>query len=58
MLYLCLVIRAVSDTRVWALERKVFQHIMVTTGIKRMEHQVYTSTDYGAAVYKTEQNNF
>ena len=33
-------IRAVVDGRVWALERKVFQHIMVTTGIQKIENQV------------------
>ena len=36
----CSIIRAASDTRVWALERRVFQQIMVTTGMERMEHQV------------------
>lgn len=33
-------IRALVDGRVWALERKVFQHIMVTTGIQKIENQV------------------
>ena len=33
-------VRALVDGRVWALERRVFQHIMVTTGIQRIENQV------------------
>ena len=33
-------VRAVVDGRVWALERRVFQHIMVTTGIQKLENQV------------------
>ena len=32
-------VRAVCDARVWALERKVFQHIMVASGIKKIENQ-------------------
>ena len=32
-------VRAVCDSRVWALERKVFQHIMVASGIKKIENQ-------------------
>ena len=33
-------IKAVSDGKVWALERKVFQQIMVSSGLKKMENQV------------------
>ena len=33
-------VRAAVDGRVWALERRVFQHIMVTSGIERTENQV------------------
>ena len=33
-------VRAAVEGRVWALERKVFQHIMVTLGIERIENQV------------------
>ena len=33
-------VRAAVEGRVWALERKVFQHIMVTSGIERIENQV------------------
>ena len=32
--------RAAVEGRVWALERRVFQHIMVTSGIERIENQV------------------
>ena len=33
-------IKAVTDGKVWALERKVFQQIMVSSGLKKMENQV------------------
>jgi len=33
-------IKAVTDGIVWALERKVFQQIMVSTGLKKIENQV------------------
>ena len=33
-------VRAAVEGRVWALERRVFQHIMVTSGIERIENQV------------------
>ena len=33
-------VRAAVDGRVWALERRVFQHIMVTSGIEQIEKQV------------------
>ena len=33
-------IKAVSDGKVWALERRVFQQIMVSSGLKKMENQV------------------
>jgi len=33
-------IKAVSDGKVWALERKVFQQIMVSSGLKKMENQM------------------
>jgi len=33
-------VKATTDGKVWALERKVFQQIMVTSGIKRMENQL------------------
>ena len=36
-------VRAVVEGRVWALERRVFQHIMVTSGIQRIENQVSSS---------------
>ena len=32
------------DSRVWALERKVFQHVMVSSGLKRIENQVTLNT--------------
>ena len=35
-------IKAVSNGKVWALERKVFQQIMVASGLKKMENQVST----------------
>ena len=35
-------IKAVSNGKVWALERKVFQQIMVASGLKKMENQVIT----------------
>ena len=34
--------RAVCEARVWALERRVFQQIMVTTGQQRLDNQVNT----------------
>ena len=49
MLLKCFILRAASDTRVWALERRVFQQIMVTTGIKRMEHQVMVTQRTGVS---------
>ena len=33
-------IRAVVDSKVWALERRVFQQVMVSSGLRRMVHQV------------------
>ena len=33
-------IRAVVDSKVWALERRVFQQVMVASGLRRMVHQV------------------
>lgn len=33
-------VKAIEDGRVWALERKVFQQIMVSTGLKKMENQM------------------
>ena len=33
-------IKAVTEGKVWALERKVFQQIMVSSGLKKMENQV------------------
>jgi len=33
-------IKAVTDGKVWALERKVFQQIMVSSGLKKMENQM------------------
>ena len=35
-------VRAVCEARVWALERRVFQQIMVTTGQQRIDNQVNT----------------
>ena len=35
-------IRAVVDSKVWALERRVFQQVMVSSGLRRMVHQVGT----------------
>lgn len=35
-------IRAVVDSKVWALERRVFQQVMVSSGLRRMVHQVAT----------------
>ena len=37
-------VRAVCDSRLWALERKVFQHVMVSSGLKRIENQVALNT--------------
>ena len=37
-------VRAMCDSRVWALERKVFQHVMVSSGLKRIENQVTLNT--------------
>ena len=34
-------VKAVSDGKVWALERKVFQQVMVSSGLKKMENQVF-----------------
>ena len=36
-------IRAVVDSKVWALERRVFQQVMVASGLRRMVHQVGSS---------------
>ena len=33
-------IRAVVDSKVWALERRVFQQVMVSSGLRRMVHQM------------------
>ena len=33
-------IRAATDGKVWALERRVFQQVMVSSGLKRMENQM------------------
>ena len=33
-------IKAVTDGKLWALERSVFQQIMVSTGLKKTENQV------------------
>ncbi len=33
-------IKAVTDGKIWALERSVFQQIMVSTGLKKTENQV------------------
>ena len=33
-------IKAVTDGKVWALERTVFQQVMVSSGMKKMENQV------------------
>ena len=33
-------VKAVSDGKVWALERTVFQQVMVSSGIKKMENKV------------------
>ena len=34
-------IKAVTDGKVWALERTVFQQVMVSSGMKKMENQVF-----------------
>ena len=36
-------IKAVTDGKVWALERTVFQQVMVSSGLKKMENQVFLS---------------
>ena len=39
-------IKAVTEGKVWALERKVFQQIMVSSGLKKMENQVRINKIY------------
>ena len=36
-------VRAITDGKVWALERAVFQQVMVSSGMKKMESQVKDS---------------
>ena len=36
-------IKAVTDGKVWGLERTVFQQVMVSSGLKKMENQVFLS---------------
>ena len=33
-------IKAVTDGKVWVLERRVFQHVMVSSGLRKIESQV------------------